>query len=200
MLEAGAQRFPFQYADDEKPYLAAALTRLHPDERVREWAARFVPASGSIRTKTLLDAMTSGIKEQFVYLRRTEKGVQTPVETLERGSGSCRDFALLMMEAVRALGLAARFVSGYIFVPQSRPAATLGGGSTHAWMQVYLPGAGWIDFDPTNSLVGNRNLIRVAVAWDPAHALPLWGSFIGSAKSFLSMDVTVSVTEEEVVP
>ncbi len=200
MLEAGAQRFPFQYADDEQPYLAAALTRLHPDERVREWAGRFVPASGSIRTKTLLDAMTSGIKEQFVYLRRTEKGVQTPVETLERGSGSCRDFALLMMEAVRALGLAARFVSGYIFVPQSRPAATLGGGSTHAWMQVYLPGAGWVDFDPTNSIVGNRNLIRVAVAWDPAHALPLWGSFIGSATSFLGMDVTVSVTEEDIVP
>ena len=196
VLEAGAERFPFQYADDEKPALAAALTRLHPDERIREWAGRFVPASGSIRTKTLLDSITSGIKEQFVYLRRTEKGVQTPVETLERGSGSCRDFALLMMEAVRALGLAARFVSGYIFVPQSRPAATLGGGSTHAWMQVYLPGAGWVDFDPTNSLVGNRNLIRVAVAWDPAHALPLWGSFIGSAKAFLSMDVTVSVTEE----
>ena len=159
-----------------------------------------MPASGVIRTKALLDSMTSGIKKQFVYLRRTEKGVQTPVETLERGSGSCRDFALLMMEAVRALGLAARFVSGYIFVPQSRPAATLGGGSTHAWMQVYLPGAGWVDFDPTNSLVGNRNLIRVAVAWDPAHALPLWGSFIGSAKSFLSMDVTVNVTEEEIVP
>ena len=94
-----------------------------------------------------------------------------------------------MMEAVRALGLAARFVSGYIFVPESRPAATVGGGSTHAWMQVYLPGAGWVDFDPTNSIVGNRNLIRVAVAWDPAHALPLWGSFIGSASSFLGMDV-----------
>ena len=105
-----------------------------------------------------------------------------------------------MMEAMRALGLAARFVSGYIFVPQSSPVATPGGGSTHAWMQVYLPGAGWVDFDPTNSMIGNRNLIRVAVAWDPAHALSLWGSYIGSAKSFLSMDVTVNVTEEEIVP
>ena len=84
----------------------------------REWAGRFVPASGLIRTMTLLDSMTRGIKKQFVYLRRIEKGVQGPAETLERGSGSCRDFALLMMEAVRALGLAARFVSGYIFVPR----------------------------------------------------------------------------------
>jgi transglutaminase-like putative cysteine protease len=198
VLEAGARRFPFQYADDERPSLAAALTRLYPDERVNEWARHFVPASGSIRTMTLLDTMTRRIKKQFVYLRRIEKGVQTPAETLQRRSGSCRDFALLMMEAARALGLAARFVSGYIFVPRSGPAAALGGGSTHAWMQVYLPGAGWVDFDPTNSIVGNRNLIRVAVAWDPAHALPLWGSFIGSASSFLGMEVAVSVTEKGV--
>jgi len=197
-IEAGAERFPFQYPDDERPALAAALTCLYPDDRVRQWAERFAPASGSIRTMTLLDSMTRGIKEQFVYLRRIGKGVQRPADTLERGTGSCRDFALLMMEAVRALGLAARFVSGYIFVPESHPAATVGGGSTHAWMQVYLPGAGWIDFDPTNSIVGNRNLIRVAVAWDPAHALPLWGSYIGSAASFVGMDVTVSVTEKGV--
>jgi transglutaminase-like putative cysteine protease len=197
-LEAGARRFPFRYADDERPSLEAALTRLYPDERVAEWARRFVPASGSIRTMTLLDSMIRGIKKQFVYLRRIEKGVQTPAETLQRRSGSCRDFALLMMEAARALGLAARFVSGYIFVPPSGPAATLGGGATHAWMQVYLPGAGWVDFDPTNSIVGNRNLIRVAVAWDPAHALPLWGSFIGSASSFLGMEVAVRVTEKRI--
>ena len=158
-----------------------------------------MPASGSMRTMTLLESMTRGIKEQFVDLRRIEKGVQRPAETLERGSGSCRDFALLMMEAVRALGLAARFVSGYIFVPETRAAATVGGGATHGWMQVYLPSAGWVDFDPTNSIVGNRNLIRVAVAWDPAQALPLWGSFTGSASSFLGMDVAVSVTEDGVL-
>ena len=102
------------------------------------------------------------------------------------------------MEAVRSLGLAARFVSGYIFVPGREAAGTiLGGGATHAWMQAYLPGTGWIDFDPTNSIVGNRNLIRVAVAWDPQQVLPLWGTFIGAASSFTGMDVTVSVTEDE---
>src|SRR5207302_4687753 len=104
--------------------------------------------------------------------------------------------AVLMMEAVRSLGLAARFVSGYIFVPGRRSSGIVGGGATHAWMQAYLPGTGWIDFDPTNSIVGNRNLIRVAVAWDPQQVLPLWGTFIGAATSFLGMDVTVSVTED----
>ena len=82
-----------------------------------------------------------------------------------------------MMEAARSLGVAARFVSGYIFVPNSSGLA--GGGATHAWMQAYLPGAGWIDFDPTNSIVGNRNLIRVAVAWTPDQVLPLWGTYAG---------------------
>ena len=103
-----------------------------------------------------------------------------------------------MMEAVRSLGLAARFVSGYIFVADDtgrHSADTLSGGATHAWMQVYLPGAGWVDFDPTNSIVGNRNLIRVAVAWDHGQALPLWGSYRGSAAAFLGMDVKVSVIE-----
>ena len=98
-----------------------------------------------------------------------------------------------MMEAVRSLGLAARFVSGYIFRRHGNHGAVVGGGSTHAWMQVYLPGAGWVDFDPTNSIVGNRNLIRVAVAWDQRNALPLWGTFIGPASAFQSMHVDVSV-------
>ena len=141
----------------------------------------------------LLSALTHGIREQFKYTRRTEKGVQTPEETLQHRRGSCRDFAVLMMEAARSLGIAARFVSGYIFVPNSSGLA--GGGATHAWMQAYLPGAGWIDFDPTNSIIGNRNLIRVAVAWDPYHVLPLWGTYEGPPGSFLGMDVTVEVTE-----
>jgi transglutaminase-like putative cysteine protease len=194
-LDVGAQIHPFRYPDDEQPDLVGALVRRYPSGDVDRWAARFLTSSGSIGTMTLLQAMTVGIKEQFVYVHRSEKGVQSPGETIQRGRGSCRDFALLMMEAVRSLGLAARFVSGYIFVPEVQP-ATVGDGATHAWMQIYLPGAGWVDFDPTNNIVGNRNLIRVAVAWDPGQALPLWGSFIGSASSFLGMEVEVSVTEE----
>ena len=77
-----------------------------------------------------------------------------------------------MMEAVRALGLAARFVTGYIYVPGRDGIANLGGGSTHAWCQVYLPGAGWVEFDPTNGIVGNRDLIRVAVTAIRARRCP----------------------------
>jgi transglutaminase-like putative cysteine protease len=195
-LEVDAQTYPFTYSDEDGPDLARALIRHYPGDDVSRWAARFLSAAGSTETMGLLEAMTSTIKNEFVYVRRPEKGVQRPENTLRWRSGSCRDFALFMMEAVRSLGLAARFVSGYIFVPDSDAAARrVGGGATHAWMQVYLPGAGWIDFDPTNSIVGNRNLIRVAVAWDHGQALPLWGTFIGAATSFLGMDVEVSVTE-----
>jgi transglutaminase-like putative cysteine protease len=148
-------------------------------------------------TMALLRSITAAINDEFVYKRRSEKGIQSPQETLQSRKGSCRDFAVLMMEAVRSLGLAARFASGYMYVPRLDTGRTVGGGATHAWMQVYLPGAGWVDFDPTNSTIGNRNLIRVAVAWDPRLVLPLWGTFIGSAASFLGMDVTVGVTEDD---
>jgi len=193
-LEIGAQTYPFRYSDDERPDLIGALARQYPPDDLDPWAARFVTSSGSTTTMALLHSMTRGIKEEFEYRRRIEKGVQSPGETLRRRSGSCRDFAVLMMEGVRSLGIAARFVSGYIFVPEGDRA--VGGGATHAWMQAYLPGAGWVDFDPTHSIVGNRNLIRVAVAWDQRNALPLWGTFIGPASSFRGMDVEVSVTEE----
>jgi transglutaminase-like putative cysteine protease len=195
-LEVGAQTYPFHYSDDERPDLVSALARRYPSDDLGPWTARFLTASGSTTTLDLLHSMTRGIKEEFKYLKRSEKGVQSPGETLRRKSGSCRDFAVFMMEAVRSLGIAARFVSGYIFVPELNRAAAVGGGTTHGWMQAYLPGAGWVDFDPTNSIVGNRNLIRVAVAWDPRNALPLWGTFIGPASSFRGMDVNVSVVEK----
>ena len=99
-----------------------------------------------------------------------------------------------MMEAARALGLAARFVSGYIYVPQRDSGESyLGGGSTHAWVQVYLPDAGWIEFDPTNGIVGTRDLVRVAVARDPRQAIPLHGTYLGSADAFVAMDVSINV-------
>ena len=173
-LEEYARTYPFRYSDEDFPNLVRPLSHHYPAESVSKWAA----VSGSIgRTDTMkiLRAMTLGIREQFAYTRRVEKGVQTPEETLLSGQGSCRDFAVLMMEGARSLGIAARFVSGYIFTPNT--STLVGGGATHAWMQAYLPGAGWIDFDPTNSIIGNRNLIRVAVAWAPEHVLPLWGTY-----------------------
>ena len=137
--------------------------------------------------------LTCAIKESFTYTRRTERGTQGPVATLRIGCGSCRDFALLMMEAVRSLGLAARFVSGYLYVPSRDGPEYVGGGSTHAWCQVYLPGAGWVEFDPTNGIIGNRDLIRVAVARDPGQAVPLSGTYLGNLEDELDMKVEVNV-------
>ncbi|MEI9811905.1 MAG: transglutaminase family protein [Acidobacteriota bacterium] len=202
-LEEYARTYPFRYSDEDFPNLGCALQRHYPGDCVSKWALQFLDPAESTSTMKMLGAMNRGIQEKFTYTRRTEKGVQTPEQTLKSGRGSCRDFAVLMMEAARSLGVATRFVSGYIFTPShpgttehGKPAAaTTGGGATHAWMQAYLPGAGWIDFDPTNSIVGNRNLIRVAVAWAPEHALPLWGTYDGPASAFLAMDVTVKVSE-----
>lgn len=192
-IEDSARLYPFRYSDDDFCNLSRGLANHYPSCDTSAWALQFLDPDSSTGTMKILRSMTRGIREQFVYKRRVEKGVQSPDETLRKGCGSCRDFAVLMMEAARSLGIAARFVSGYIFIPNGTDG--VGGGNTHAWMQAYLPGAGWIDFDPTNSIVGNRNLIRVAVAWDHGQALPLWGTFSGAASSFLGMDVEVSVTE-----
>ncbi len=206
-LAPQAARYPFAYDDDEVPDLARYRERQRPDPAgaVRAWARGFLGPDGSAETRALLAAMTTGIRRDFAYEARIEKGVQDPAETLRLRRGTCRDFALLMIEAVRALGMAARFVSGYIYVPDCPPerdgaARHAGGGSTHAWVQVYLPEAGWVEFDPTNGIVGNRDLIRVAVTRHPGQAVPLHGSWIGRPEDFLDMAVTVRVSEHDRVP
>jgi transglutaminase-like putative cysteine protease len=192
-LERYAATFPFAYTNEEASDLVNARNRPEPDGDVDAWAKRFVTPGEPMGTMALLRKINQAINDDFKYVRRTEKGVNRPADTLRLRTGSCRDFAVFMMDAVRSLGLAARFVSGYIFVPEVN--ATRGGGATHAWLQIYLPGAGWVDFDPTNSIIGNRHLIRVAVAWDHHQALPLWGTWNGEPGSFRGLDVEVSVTE-----
>jgi transglutaminase-like putative cysteine protease len=159
---------------------------------VDRWARRFLRRDGPTGTRQLLTDLTHGIREGFIYIGRAERGVQEPAETLKRGSGTCRDFAVLLIEAVRSLGLAARFVSGYLYVPEK--GGRVGGGATHAWMRVYVPGAGWVELDPTNGIIGNRDLIRVAVVRDHRHALPLHGTWRGFPSDALDMTVDVRVT------
>ena len=130
---------------------------------------------------------------------RDEEGAQSPIETIELQRGSCRDFALLFIEAARSLGYGARFVSGYLYDPalDGSGAAVQGAGATHAWADIYLPGAGWVEFDPTNALVAGENLIRVAVTRDPSQAIPIGGTFAGEGVTFLGMEVEVTVTAEK---
>jgi transglutaminase-like putative cysteine protease len=197
-IEDYASTYPFFYGSEESPDLLRSIERqfLDPGRDVDRWARQFLRRQGPTGTRELLAAMTLAIREGFTYVSRPEIGTQDPIETLKLGSGSCRDFAVLMMEAVRSLGMAARFVSGYLYVPEDGR-GRVGGGATHAWLQVYIPGAGWIEFDPTNGVVGNRDLIRVAVVRDARHAVPLSGTWTGFPSDFLGMDVSVSVTSEQ---
>jgi transglutaminase-like putative cysteine protease len=126
------------------------------------------------------------------HVARHEKGIQDPARTLRLASGSCRDLAVLMIEALRSLGIAARFVSGYLHLADDDEDRVTGG-NTHAWVQAYVPGPGWVDFDPSSGMVGNRNLVRVAVAHDPSEAIPLQGTWVGRASDHLAMKVAVKV-------
>jgi transglutaminase-like putative cysteine protease len=188
---------PVTYASEDLPDLAQSIERHHADPAgaVEEWARRFVRKAGPTSLRTLLSDMTHAIHNEFTYGTRLSGAPQAPLETLALGTGSCRDFAMLMIEAVRSLGLAARFVSGYVY-SSSAKAGRAGGGHTHAWVRVFLPSCGWTEFDPTNGIVGNADLVRVAVARDPRQAVPLHGSWAGLPTDYLGMDVEVEVSVE----
>lgn len=190
-----AETYPFAYDVDDLPDLARSIERQYadPDHRIERWARSFVRRDGATGTRDLLSAMTHGVRQRFTYLARTERGVQEPLLTMRLGSGTCRDFAVFMIEALRALGLAARFVSGYVY--DGARGGRIGGGATHAWLRVYVPGAGWVELDPTNGIIGNRDLIRVAIARDHRQVLPLHGTWTGFPSDDLGMTVQVSVTE-----
>jgi transglutaminase-like putative cysteine protease len=204
-LDPSAQYYPFQYDADEYIVLLPYITPYYndPDRRLLAWARQFVGVTTAIGIRDVLIAMTRHIRDTFRYEAREVEGVQTPYETLARNSGTCRDFATLMIEAVRHLGYAAKFVSGYLYSSALDPnvcananglvANNVGGGATHAWLQVYLPGAGWIPFDPTNNLIGGSELVRVGFARHAEQASPVSGTWMGRASDYLGMDVDVRV-------
>ncbi len=199
VLEEYARRYPFSYDALDIPDLGRTVERHYPDpeHRIDAWARRFVEQRQDADTMTILRDMVAAIGAEFDYNRRDAMGTQDPLVTLNNATGTCRDFALFLMEAARSLGFAARFVSGYLYDEERvGESQMVGGGATHAWAQIYLPGGGWVEFDPTNTLVGGRNLIRVAVTRDPSQAIPLSGSFTGPTNAFLGMDVQVQITAD----
>jgi len=193
-IAASAITYPFLYSDDEWTDLGALTVPQYPDPvgRLRDWARAFVRGERT-DTLALLKDLSAGVSGSISYQSRDVEGVQSPVETLDRGWGSCRDFAVLFAEATRCLGFGTRIVSGYLYNPDRKALGSSGAGSTHAWAEVFVPGAGWITFDPTNRSVGGSNLIPVAVGRDIRMAMPVVGSFVGMTNAFLGMSTEVIV-------
>jgi len=189
-IAATAAAYPFVYSASDWIDLGALTTPQYPDPkgRLRAWAEGFV-RSRPTDTLSLLKDLSLGVSSWILYQSREDEGTQSPVETLDRGWGSCRDLAVLFVEAARSLGFGARIVSGYLY----NPARAHEVGTTHAWAEIFVPGAGWITFDPTNRGVGGSNLIPVAVARDIAQAMPVAGSFVGATDAFQGMSVEVVV-------
>lgn len=194
-IAASAIAFPFRYSDDEWTDLGSLTVPQYAEgDGLRAWAQGFV-AGYLTDTLSLLKDMNAGIGNAILYQAREDEGTQSPAQTLALGTGSCRDLATLLVEAVRSLGFGARIVSGYLHDPTRTLLGSADAGSTHAWAEIFLPGAGWITFDPTNQSVGGANLIPVAVARDIRLAMPVTGSFVGPSDAFLGMSVAVSVTD-----
>ncbi|MGJ7493377.1 transglutaminase family protein [Variovorax sp. ZT4R33] len=201
LLSPSAEHLPFAYSVQDRFDLEHYLRPHHddPDGKLIAWAHQFFRHDGPTGTRDLLERMNQHINQNFRYETRDEEGTQTPLQTLALSSGSCRDYALLMMEAARRLGVATRFVSGYLYDAAlddntvGSGEAITGAGATHAWLQAYLPGAGWVAYDPTNNLLGGNQLIRVAVARDPAFAAPVSGSWFGERDAYESLEATVQV-------
>ena len=193
IVDEKALNFPFLFDPAERVDLIPYQTLCFPSdsETLRGWLSAFWQPGQSIETYTLLDTISKFIVNNFAYNMREEAGVQRPFETLGIGSGSCRDFATLFIEACRYFGLAARFVSGYLHCPES----VNGHGSTHAWSEVYLPGAGWIGFDNTSGNIVGQEHIATAVTRHPADAPPISGSYSGANKRRPRMTVRVDVNE-----
>src|SRR4051812_1710732 len=196
-LDPEAETYPFVYSPSDRSDLGRLLEPHYPDPNglLDAWAKGFV-LDRPVGTVELLTRMNKAIRADFAYSAREEQGTQTPIETLERKSGTCRDYALLLIEGARVLGFGARFVSGYLYDPalDGEASGTQGAGATHAWVEIYLPGAGWVEYDPTNGLIAAESLVRVAVTRDPAQAIPVSGTYDGEPEDFLGLEVEVTVT------
>jgi len=191
IVEPHALHFPFSYTPEERSALRPYLEPVYSDSPLlMGWLSPYRQTSGAIETFAVLDRMNHRIHRDFLYAARDEEGVLAPEDTLSRGTGSCRDLATLFIESCRRLGIAARFVSGYVH----DPATEIGGASTHAWAEVYLPGAGWKGFDPTNAAIAGPDHIPVAVHRHPEALPPVAGSFTGPTEApppTLSVDVQI---------
>jgi transglutaminase-like putative cysteine protease len=197
-IDYSARHYPFAYSVHYWPDLNRYIQPPSAHRELDRWTAAFFGNGKSTDLYELLLSMTRTIKRTIKYVSRHEEGIQDPVQTLSLWSGSCRDVAVLMIAALRSRGIAARFVSGYVHLvddddEEEDEGDDITGGNTHAWVQAYVPGPGWVDLDPTGGITGNQNLIRVAAVEHPSEAIPLQGTWYGSPSDHLAMKVAVKV-------
>lgn len=185
-----ATDYPFAYQLEDTAVLATYMDVAghKAGDLLTQWVAALWQPGERIQTYSLLQRLCVHLQQTLSYQRREEPGIQSSAETLSRGSGSCRDSAFLFMEAARHLGLASRFVSGYLYAQPS----TADFGATHAWAEVFLPGAGWKGFDPTIGEIVGTDHFAVAVARSPESVPPVAGSFVGPPGAGLEVGVWVS--------
>ncbi len=198
ILEPHAVNFPFAYEVEELPGLLpyVEMGQSRDSLRVSAWLRRNLPNPPE-ETVPLLTLLNRLVHQSFLYQRRESPGIQTPDETVRLGSGSCRDFAVFFAAVCRRLGLAARFVSGYLYDPpiDGGPGANRAHGSMHAWTEVFLPGAGWKGFDPTNGILCSNYFIPVAVARHPETVNPIQGGYLGAEPVENRMESHVEMKE-----
>ena len=189
VIDPVASSYPFQYDASEQvdivPYRLPSYP--HDAPAMQEWLLDLYRPGQTINTSQLLSNLNTRIYQSFRYVHRNEAGVQLPCRTMALGTGSCCDFAVFMMEAARHWGFAARFVTGYIQMAEGQH------GATHAWTEIYIPGAGWRGFDPTNNKPAGSEHVSVAVAREQEKASPLSGSWEGPPNAFDRMEVSVQV-------
>lgn len=191
-LEIYTNTLPFDYRGDDIIDLAPFLIRQYPQDHpaIGAWLRPFLNVNGGTKTLEFLLALNEFIATHFSYGRREEPGVQSPAQTLALGTGCCRDFSLLFMEAARHMGLAARYVSGYL-CSSEQDETDVAMNATHAWTEIYLPGAGWKGFDPTSGILAAGLHVVVATTRNPAQATPIRGSYLGDASLFKDMNVSI---------
>lgn len=190
-IDLSAIAYPFVYDAEIWSDLGALATPHYADAtgQLEQWARGFI-ASSPTDTLSLLKDLNLGVHRQIRYQSRDDEGTQSPTHTLSRGWGSCRDLSVLLVEAARVLGFGARLVSGYL-LPDGL--AIVGAGATHAWVEIFVPGPGWIAFDPTNGTMGAAGLVPTTVARVMSQAVPAAGAFVGPSNAFVRMDVDVIV-------
>jgi len=198
-----AALYPFVYSPSDRIDLGGTDICQYPDPKgaLSAYAQGFV-TQRPMDTLELLSTINRDIHDRIGYAARYAEGTQAPLETLGFGTGTCRDLSMLMIETVRCLGFGARFVSGYLYDPalDGGEGGIIGAGDTHAWLEVYVPGAGWIEYDPTNNSIDSPDLIRVGVTRDASQAVPVGGSFTGLPSDFLGLSVSVTVHQVDPVP